>query len=86
MKRLLIILGIIVLLLSLSFNAYSFGYKWAYQKGFNQGVQAVSNAVSEQFKAQGKVSAVIDGQTVVLVSERPVAKARPRIEDDPIIP
>jgi len=84
-KILFIVIGC-MLAASLLLNLYHYGYRYVYQRGFNQGVAAVSNAVAQQLQETGKVQMQTKDSVVVLVPERSVAASRPRIENDPIIP
>jgi len=67
MKKYLVPFIVVVLAISVGFNLYSFGYKKIYEKGFNDGVNAVSNNIVSQYKAEGKLSMVLDGEQLVLV-------------------
>ena len=73
MKKYLVPVTIIIMAISMGFNVYYFGYKKIgeiyYQRGFNDGVNAVSNNIVSQYKAEGKLSMVLDGEQLVLVPQ-----------------
>jgi len=68
-KKIPTILIITALVVSLGLNAWNYGYKVAYQRGFNDGTQAVSNAVMTQVQNEGKISVTIDDKVVAFVPE-----------------
>ena len=69
MKKYLVPIVVIVMAISGGFNIYFFGYKMIYEKGFADGVNAVSNNIVSQYKAEGKLSMVLDGEQLVLVPQ-----------------
>jgi len=61
--------------LSLGLNLYHYGYQYVFQKGFNAGVNTVSNAVAQQYKDTGKIQLQMDGKAIILAPVgQPVVK------------
>ena len=62
---------IILLFVSVFFNLYTYGYKAIYVKGFNAGVNTVSNQVLSEYNANKQLTLVVDGKQVVLKENQP---------------
>jgi len=60
----------LILFGSLSLNLYHYGYRLIYQKGFNAGVTMISNAVTKEYKDTGRITAMMDGKSIVFVPEK----------------
>ena len=68
-KKIVPIVIITALVLSVGLNIWNYGYNVVYQRGFNAGTQAVSNAVMAQFEAEGKITVQMEDRIVALVPE-----------------
>ena len=77
-KKLISGVVLAVLVVSLCGNLYTYGYRWAFNKGFQAGMNQISNAVVAQYKQTGKVEMQLEeGKTVTLVSETHKPSSKP---------
>jgi len=63
-KKAVIILIAAIITVSVGLNLYHYGYQYVFQKGFNAGVNTVSNAVVQQYKDTGKIQLQMDGKAI----------------------
>jgi len=74
-KKAGIILVIVIMAMSVGLNLYHYGYQYIYAKGFNAGINTVSNAVAQQYKDTGKIQMQMDGKTLAFAPVgQPVVK------------
>ena len=64
-----VIIIAVILAVSVGLNLYHYGYQYVFQKGFNAGTIAVSNAVVQQYKDTGKIQMQFENKAIVFIPE-----------------
>ena len=74
-KKVILVLVVIVMLISVGLNLYHYGYQYVFKKGFNAGINTVSNSVAQQYKDTGRISMTMDGKTLFFEPVRTSARS-----------